>query len=182
GSDTLEGLDVDVDLRWDLLIALVRCGVADEGDILVQEATDQTMTGQQNAAAARAAKADAAVKSAVWESILRDQSIANDTRWAMVSGFWAQVRTAPELYVPFVADYFASLDQVWADNTFHTAEDLVTLMFPQGLAGYVEGVDLVAQGNAWIDAHPEASAALVRILRERISVVERVLAAQGADA
>jgi len=182
GSDTLEGLDVDVDLRWDLLIALVRGGVADEGDILVQEATDQTMTGQQNAAAARAAKADAAVKSAVWESILRDQSIANDTRWAMVSGFWAQVRTAPELYVPFVADYFASLDQVWADNTFHTAEDLVTLMFPQGLAGYVEGVDLVAQGNAWIDAHPEASAALVRILRERISVVERMLAAQSADA
>ena len=182
GSDTLEGLDMDVDLRWDLLIALVRGGVADEADIVVQEATDQTMTGRQNAAAARAARPDAAVKAAVWESILRDQSIANDTRWAMVSGFWTQAHTTPELYVPFVADYFASLEQVWADNTFHTAEDLVTLMFPQALAGYVEGVDLAADGQAWIDAHPEASAALVRILRERISVVERMLSAQAADA
>ena len=64
----------------------------------------------------------------------------------------------------------------------HTAEDLVTLMFPSSLAGYVPGLDLVAEGNAWIASHPQASAALTRILRERIAVVERMLSAQACDA
>jgi aminopeptidase N len=83
--------------------------------------------------------------------------------------------------VPFVADYFESLEAMWADNTFHTAEDLVTLMFPSALAGYAADLDVAALGRAWIGSHPEASAALVRILRERIAVVERQLAAQRAD-
>ena len=182
GTSTLEGLDLDVDLKWDLLIACVRGGLAGEAEIAAMEAEDPTMTGAQNAATARAAVEDADVKRSTWESVLRDPSIANDTRWSMVSGFWAQARTNPALYASFVPDYFASLESVWADNTFHTAEDLVTLMFPSSLAGYVPGVDLVAQGNAWIAAHPQASAALVRILRERIAVVERMLSAQEFDA
>lgn len=182
GSATLEGLDLDVDLKWDLLISCVRGGVATESDIAAAESEDSTMTGAQNAACARAAVGTADVKRDTWESVLRDQSIANDTRWSMVSGFWAQARSNPELYVPFVSDYFDSLESVWADNTFHTAEDLVTLMFPSSVAGYVEGVDLVADGNAWMESHPQASAALVRILRERIAVVERMLSAQERDA
>ncbi len=182
GSATLEGLDLDVDLRWDLLIACVRGGVAGEPEIAAMEAEDPTMTGAQNAAAARAAVEDAQVKKDTWESVLRDPSIANDTRWSMVSGFWAQARSNPGLYTPFVPDYFASLESVWSDNTFHTAEDLVTLMFPSSLAGYVPGLDLVAEGNAWIASHPQASAALTRILRERIAVVERMLSAQACDA
>ena len=54
-------------------------------------------------------------------------------------------------------------------------------MFPSALAGYVEGVDVEAQGAAWLDAHPEASAALVRIIRERMDVARRQRAAQAAD-
>ncbi len=182
GTDTLLGLDLDIDLRWDLLTAVVRGGLADESAIAELESQDPTMTGRQNAARARAARSDGPVKEEAWESILRDQSLANDTRWAMVSGFWAQARTEPALYAPFVADYFASLESLWADNTFHTAEDLVTLMFPSALAGYAQGVDPAADGRAWIEAHPGASAALVRLIQERIAVVERQLAAQRADA
>ncbi len=181
GADTLEGLELDVDLRWALLFNLVRGGHATEADIAALEAEDSTMTGLQNAAAARAAVASPEVKASTWESILRDTSIPNDTRWAMVSGFWAQARTTPELYVPFVEDYFASLLGVWEANTFHTAEDIVILMFPSELAGYVDGVDVVAQGRRWIEANPQASAALVRIIRERVSVAERQIAAQVAD-
>lgn len=181
GTDTLLGLDLDVDLRWDLLTALVRGGVADEEQIAALEAEDPTMTGRQNAARARAARGDSYVKAEAWEQVLRDPSLPNDTRWAIASGFWAQAPTRPELYVPFVADYFESLEAMWADNTFHTAEDLVTLMFPSALAGYAADLDVAALGRAWIGSHPEASAALVRILRERIAVVERQLAAQRAD-
>ena len=182
GTETLMGLDLDVDLRWTLLTALVRGGVAGEAEIAALEAEDDTMTGHQKAAAARAAVADIAVKQQVWDAVLRDTSIPNDTRWAMVSGFWAQARTNPEMYVPVVADYFDSLQQIWRDHTFHIAEDIVTLMFPKALAGYVEGLDLVEQGTRWIQSHQDASAALIRLLREQISTTERMLGAQAADA
>ncbi len=182
GTETLMGLDLDVDLRWTLLTALVRGGVVGEAEIAALEAEDDTMTGHQKAAAARAAVADIAVKQQVWDAVLRDTSIPNDTRWAMVSGFWAQARTTPEMYVPVVADYFDSLQQIWRDHTFHIAEDIVTLMFPKALAGYVEGLDLVEQGTRWIQSHQDASAALIRLLREQISTTERMLGAQAADA
>ena len=182
GTETLMGLDLDVDLRWTLLTALVRGGFAGEAEIAALEAEDDTMTGHQKAAAARAAVGDVSVKQQVWDAVLRDTSIPNDTRWAMVSGFWAQARTAPEMYVPVVADYFDSLQQIWSDHTFHIAEDIVTLMFPKALAGYVDGLDLVAQGMRWIQSHQDASAALIRLLREQISTTERMLGAQAADA
>ena len=182
GSATLEGLELDVDLQWSLLIALVRGGVAGDAEIDAQEQEDDTMTGRQNAAAARAARDDAAVKEQVWEQVLGDKSIPNDTRWAMVSGFWAQARTTPSLYEPYVERYFAALAQVWEENTFHTAEDLTTLLFPSDLAGYAPGVDVVRAGHEWIDAHPEAPAGAVRIIRERIDVCERQMANQVADA
>ncbi|MCD4549289.1 aminopeptidase N [Schaalia sp. lx-260] len=181
GTQTLQGLDLDVDIRWALLFNLVRTGAATEADINTCEAEDSTMTGLQNAAAARAARALPEVKSAAWESILRDHKIANDTRWAMVSGFWAQVRTTPELYLPFVEDYFASLESIWSSHTFHTAEDIVTLMFPSELAGYVDSIDIIRLGEQWLADHSEASGALVRIIRERIAVAQRQITAQKAD-
>ena len=173
---------LDVDLQWSLLIALVRGGVAGDAEIDAREQEDDTMTGRQNAAAARAARDDAAVKEQVWEQVLGDKSIPNDTRWAMVSGFWAQARTTPSLYEPYVERYFAALAQVWEENTFHTAEDLTTLLFPSDLAGYAPGVDVVRAGHEWIEAHPEAPAGAVRIIRERIDVCERQMANQVADA
>ena len=182
GSATLEGLELDVDLQWSLLIALVRGGVAGDAEIDAREQEDDTMTGRQNAAAARAARDDAAVKEQVWEQVLGDKSIPNDTRWAMVSGFWAQARTTPSLYEPYVERYFAALAQVWEENTFHTAEDLTTLLFPSDLAGYAPGVDVVRAGHEWIDANPGAPAGAVRIIRERIDVCERQMANQVADA
>ena len=182
GSATLEGLELDVDLQWSLLIALVRGGGAGDAEIDAREQADDTMTGRQNAAAARAARDDAAVKEQVWEQVLGDKSIPNDTRWAMVSGFWAQARTTPSLYEPYVERYFAALAQVWEENTFHTAEDLTTLLFPSDLAGYAPGVDVVRAGHEWIDANPGAPAGAVRIIRERIDVCERQMANQVADA
>lgn len=181
GSQTLMGLDLDVDLRWALLIALVRGGVAGEAEIAALESEDDTMTGHQKAAAARAALPDQGVKQQTWDAVLRDLSIPNDTRWAMVSGFWAQARTNPDMYVPVVADYFDSLEQIWRDHTFHIAEDIVTLMFPKAIAGYTQGIDPIAKGKQWIFNHPVASAALLRLLREQISTTERMLNAQAAD-
>ncbi|WP_022867964.1 aminopeptidase N [Schaalia vaccimaxillae] len=182
GAATLQGLDLDVDIKWDLLTSLVRGGFADEAEVASMEAVDDTMTGHQNAAAARAAQPDPSVKSSVWELVVRDQSIPNDTRWAMISGFWAQARKDPSSYVEFAKDYFESLEYIWANYTFHMAEDMTILLFPSDLAGYTQEFDSAGAGQRWIDEHPDASAGTVRILRERIAVCERQVANQKIDA
>ena len=182
GTQTLDGLDLDVDLKWSLLVALVRGGAATEEDIAALEASDDTMTGRQNAAAARAARAGEWIKADVWDKVLTDTSIPNDTRWAMISGFWAQARTTPSAYASYVGEYFDSLVGIWETFTFHTAEDLTTLLFPSALAGYLPEVDVVAAGKSWIDEHADASAGLIRIVREHIDVCERQIANQAVDA
>ncbi|MFC2557903.1 MAG: ERAP1-like C-terminal domain-containing protein, partial [Pauljensenia sp.] len=182
GTQTLDGLDLDVDLKWSLLVALVRGGAATEEDIAALEASDDTMTGRQNAAAARAARAGEWIKADVWDKVLTDTSIPNDTRWAMISGFWAQARTTPSTYASYVGEYFDSLVGIWETFTFHTAEDLTTLLFPSALAGYLPEVDVVAAGKSWIDEHADASAGLIRIVREHIDVCERQIANQAVDA
>ncbi|MBF0968944.1 MAG: aminopeptidase N, partial [Actinomyces sp.] len=181
-TQTLDGLDLDVDLKWDLLVSLVRGSVATESDIDALEAEDDTMTGHQNAAACRAARAGEWIKADVWDKVLTDTSIPNDTRWAMISGFWAQARTNPSAYAPYVAEYFDALAGIWERFTFHTAEDLTTLLFPTALAGYTTEVDVVASGKAWIDTHADASAGTLRIIRELIDVCERQIANQAVDA
>src|SRR5690606_19167160 len=55
GSLTFEGLTVDQDLRWTLLNNLARVGRADDARIDAELASDNTISGQENAAAARAA-------------------------------------------------------------------------------------------------------------------------------
>ena len=181
-TQTLDGLDLDVDLKWDLLVSLVRGSVATESDIDALEAEDDTMTGHQNAAACRAARAGEWIKADVWDKVLTDTSIPNDTRWAMISGFWAQARTNPSAYATYVAEYFDALAGIWERFTFHTAEDLTTLLFPTALAGYTTEVDVVASGKAWIDAHADASAGTLRIIRELIDVCERQITNQAVDA
>ena len=182
GTQTLDGLDLDVDLKWDLLVSLVRGDAATEADINALEADDDTMTGHQNAAACRAARSGEWIKADVWDKVLSDTTIPNDTRWAMISGFWAQARTTPSAYAGYVGEYFEALAGIWERFTFHTAEDLTTLLFPTALAGYAPEVDVVASGKAWIEAHADASAGTLRIIRELIDVCERQIANQAVDA
>lgn len=54
GSRTLPGLEVDTDLRWQLLDGLVLNGAAGEQEIAAELANDDTATGRQFAARARA--------------------------------------------------------------------------------------------------------------------------------
>ena len=55
GTLVFEGLSVDQDLRWVLLGNLARVGRADDARIDAEMATDNTISGQENAAGARAA-------------------------------------------------------------------------------------------------------------------------------
>ena len=70
GTEVLGGLEVDADLRWELLTGLVVAGRAGEAEIAAELTRDNTANGQKAAAGARAAIPTAAAKQAAWDLLV----------------------------------------------------------------------------------------------------------------
>ena len=181
GTQTLHGLKMDEDMSWSLLLSLVRGGLAGEEQIAELEAKDQTMSGKQKAAEARASIDDDDTRRATWDAVMFDPDIPNDTRWAMANGFWAHVTQSPESYEQYVTLYFEKIVEAWDIHTFHIASELLTFMYPSALAGYLENQDVPAQTMNWLESHPDQSASAKRLMTESLSEAERHLQAQKRD-
>ncbi|MDM7832625.1 aminopeptidase N [Cellulomonas edaphi] len=178
GRERLDGLSIDTDLRWELLTSLVAGGRSGETEIAVQLAADPTATGQRAAATARAAVPTADAKAAAWSAVLDGDELANAIQGATIGGF-ARVHDR-SLLVPYVEPYFAALERVWADKTNEMAQNIVVGLYPTELADD-ERVDVAGATDAWLEAHPDASPALRRLVVEARDGVRRSLAAQEAD-
>ena len=74
--------------------------------------------------------------------------------------------------------YFAAIEGIWADRSYHIAETIVEGLFPSALAD--ERLRDAAQ--AWLAVHPDAAPALRRLIVESLAGVERALRAQEVDA
>ncbi|MBV7363444.1 aminopeptidase N [Actinomycetaceae bacterium TAE3-ERU4] len=182
GEVCLEGLVLDIDLKWHLVTKLVAAGIYGDSEIEAMLQEDPTLTGSQRAAGARAAKPSAEVKQETFTACMSDKSIPNDTRIAMMQGMWAQSALRPELYEGLVSSYFEQVKGMWNDNTHHTAETIAILLFPAPLAGLVEGNEAPApQAHAWLAENTEenTSAGLIRMVTERLDGVERALRVQS---
>ena len=160
GSDVPEGLVVDQDLRWELLIGLVAAGRAGETEIAAEEARDLTTTGRERAAQARAAVPTAEAKSETWRALVEDASMPNETQVKTLRGF-NDVERDPGLLVPFIEEYVRQADAIWDTRTFHMAENLLT---------------------AWLASHEDAPAAFRRIISENLDDTRRVAGAQAREA
>ena len=171
----LQGLDVDTDLRWELLIALVAGGEAGEPEIVATLAADDTATGRESAAHARAAIPTAEGKAAAWSSVVDSAALPNATVRSTCLGFRRAIDT--DLLAPYVERYFAVIEQLWADRSYAIAESLVRGLYPSPLASQA----LLDASRAWLDAHPDAAPALRRVVVENAATVERALAAQERD-
>ncbi|WP_416446997.1 aminopeptidase N [Leucobacter sp. HNU] len=176
GTAPLDGLDIDTDLGWELLIALAAGGRATREEIEAALADDRTATGEQSAAHARAALPTANDKAAAWASVFETSTASNLIVRATAIGFTRAADLA--LLEPFVTRYFDSIAGIWASRSHAIAEELVEGFFPSPLADE----RLRAATAAWLDANPEAPAALRRLVSEHLSGVERALAAQTVDA
>ncbi|MET0725978.1 MAG: aminopeptidase N, partial [Leifsonia sp.] len=175
GEIALDGLDIDTDLGWELLIALVAAGRAGEGEIDARLASDNTATGAQSAAHARAAIPTAEAKQAAWNSLIDVDTAPNTIVRVTALGFQRAEDTT--LLEPFVEQYFGMLNRVWEDRAYAIAEKLVDGLYPASLANQ----ELVDATRAWLDANPEIPA-LRRLVIENLAGVERALAAQARDA
>ncbi|KRC37449.1 aminopeptidase N [Oerskovia sp. Root918] len=175
GAVTLEGLEIDTDLRWEILEGLVLLGRADQAEVDAALAQDHTATGQQSAARATATAPTTDAKLAAFASLVDSDEAPNAIVRATTQGF--QHVNDPAVLAPLVEKYFASLTTLWAERSYHIAETLVVGLYPAPLAN----AELRDATQAWLDSHTDAAPALRRLVVENLAGVERALAAQAAD-
>jgi len=164
GSAVLDGLDVDQDLRWDLLTALVAADRYGEEQIRAEEAQDRTTTGRERAAEARAAVPTPEAKAATWRALVDDASMPNETQVRVLRGL-TSVERRPELLVPFVSSYVEAIDSVWSSRTFHMAENLLTGLWSCCTVG-LDGSDPATALKGWLESHAEAMCRAEVLYRE----------------
>ncbi|SCE96383.1 Membrane alanyl aminopeptidase Metallo peptidase. MEROPS family M01 [Micromonospora purpureochromogenes] len=129
GDGVPEGLAVDTDLRWALLLRLVVLGAAGEPEIAAQAAADRSATGAERAACCRAALPDAEAKRVAWEIVISSTELSNRLVEATAEGFWQPEQV--ELTAPYVERYFADMPAAARLRTAWTADRVTTLAFPR---------------------------------------------------
>jgi aminopeptidase N len=174
GSVQLDGLEVDTDLAWELLQSLVAGGKAGTAEIDAALEADNTASGSQAAAHARAALPTAEGKTAAWASVVEQDGAPNLIVRATGVGF--QRGNDKTVLEPFVAKYFDSLRTIWDSRSYAIAAGLINGLFPFAIASE----QLAEATRAWLAANPEP-AALHRIVIENLARVERALKVQAAD-
>lgn len=176
GSEALEGLRVDTDLRWELLTGLAVGAQATESEIDSELAKDNTSNGQRFAAGARAALPSAAAKEKAWHQLVETDQLSNTLVSSASLGFSRVIDG--ETLTPFVQKYFDSAMHIWESKTFKIAEYLLKNLYPSLLAS----PDLANATRSWISQNDFSDkAALKRIMVENLAGLERALVAQEVD-
>ena len=176
GSRELPGLAVDTEMRWTLLTSLAVGGRANEERIDAERRRDDTATGRERAALALAARPTSEAKEAAWVAAVETPGLPNQTIDAMAAGFGRVHDTS--LLAPYVQRYHDALVGIWESRTFAIAESIVLGFYPLAVADE----DLLAASQGWLDAHPDAPDALVRLAAENRDSIARALQAQACDA
>ncbi|MGO4256676.1 aminopeptidase N [Marmoricola sp. RAF53] len=174
GGLTFDGLAVDQDLRWVLITALARRGRV--GDRIESElVSDSTISGQEHAAAARAAQPTAEAKAAAWDATVVNADTPNETHRSIVLAF--QAGGQDEVLEPYVAKYLEAAENMWEHLGTHKAATALAGLFPRPLASEA----LLAQVDAWLET-TSANPAATRYVAEGRADVARYLKGQAKDA
>ncbi len=175
GSVSYDGLAIDTDLRWHLLTSLARSGRADADRIAAELERDNTISGQERAAAARASRPTAEAKAEAWEIAMTRDDVPNETQRSVVLAF--QQHGQAEVLAPYVEKYLAAADTMWEEKGTQRASTALEYIFPRPLAG----PELLDRVDAWL-ASSTANPAAKRYVHEGRDDVARALAAQAKDA
>ena len=172
GSVRLEGLEIDNDLRWSILIALAGVNALDEAGIDAELKKRDTTENREYAYQARAARSTAEAKDWAFEQALRNLNLTNMQMGAVVAGFASTAKG--DLVKPYVERYFAEVEWIWKNRTFHMAETLIEGLYPN----YADVDELVERGQRWLDEHKDADQALRRMVLGKLDSSRRTLKVQ----
>ena len=174
GSATPAGLEVDTDLRWQLVARLVAMGELPESAIDEELERDNTAGGQRQAASARAGIPTAQAKLIAWSAVIDNHDLANALLESTVGGFSQPDQR--ELLEPFVDKYFAVIAEVWETRTNEIAQTLTLGLFPSLLGSPA----ILEKADAFIANSIDVGA--IRLIRELRDNVARSLRCQAVDA
>ncbi|MGW1213786.1 aminopeptidase N [Streptomyces sp. NPDC002499] len=175
GTQTIEGLAVDTELRWAFVQRLAAVGRFDEAEIAGEYERDKTAAGERHAASARSARPTAEAKAEAWASVVESDKLPNAVQEAVIGGF---VQTDQrELLAPYTAKFFESVSGVWDSRSHEMAQQIVVGLYPSIQVSQ----DTLDRTDAWL-ASAEPGASLRRLISESRAGVERALRAQAADA
>nr|WP_202448385.1 aminopeptidase N [Streptomyces sp. SID2999] len=175
GSQTVEGLAVDTELRWAFVERLAAVGRFDEAEIAAEYERDRTAAGERHAATARAARPTAEAKAEAWASVVESDKLPNAVQEAVIGGF---VQTDQrELLAPYTDRYFDSVKTAWDSRSHEMAQQIAVGLYPSVQVSE----DTLRKTDAWLTA-TDPTPALRRLISESRAGVERALTAQRADA
>ncbi|MGQ5655305.1 aminopeptidase N, partial [Streptomyces sp. EKR5.2] len=175
GSQTVEGLVVDTELRWAFVQRLAAVGRFDETEIAGELERDRTAAGERHAAIARAARPTPEAKAEAWASVVESDKLPNAVQEAVITGF---VQTDQrELLAPYTEKYFEVVKDIWDSRSHEMAQQIVVGLYPS----IQVSAETSAKADSWL-ATAEPSPALRRLIMESSAGVERALKAQAADA
>ncbi len=174
GSESLDGLTVDTDLRWDLLDRLITVGYAEPAEVESELAEDDTANGQRRAAVLRAAVPTAPAKEAAWQAAVFDTSLPNALQTATITGFTRADQT--ELLAAYRDRYFADVTKAYKVQTTEMATNVAQGLFPALLVE--EATVAAAEGFLDGDGLPQP---LRRAVEEGRDGVARAIRARARD-
>lgn len=173
GEKNINGIKLDEDKRWQIVIQLASKGVIDEAFIdseLQKSLNDFT---KRYALTAKAALPNYEKKLWAWKSILEDKGIDNYDMSALIDGFY--VTGQDELLKPFAEIYGEAIEYAWKYRTADEALTITNGLYPSTI---VEPYVLdIADKALSMDLPDEAK----RTIMERKADTERALKAQVTD-
>lgn len=172
-EQSLDGLDLNTDLKWEMLTGLVAGGRAGESEIAAAEQNDATATGALAAAQARAAVPTAEAKQRAWDQVVSGE-LSSTTQRNVLAGF---ARTNdPALLAGFAPQFFEGVEELWASRSHEMAESAAIGLFPTSQVSQ----QTVDAANTLIERAREKQAALARTVAESRDEVVRALTARAA--
>lgn len=175
GSLVLDGLAVDQDLRWELVTSLVAGGRLGQDGIDAELERDNTSSGQNAAAQAKAAIPTPEAKAAAWESIVVKGELSNALQGSAVNGFMRVLDRS--LLEPYAEKYFEAVPGIMETRTHALAQQIVVGLYPSLLTTQA----IVDRTDGFLASLPPESAALRRLMLENRDGVARALRARAAD-
>jgi aminopeptidase N len=176
GTEVIEGLAVDEELRWSMVQSLSARGAIDAEGIEAEIARDPSAAGQRHGATARALQPTAEAKAEAWRLAVDDDALPNAMQEAVIQGFAHP--TQGELVKPYVERYFAEVEAVWQRRTSELAQNVVVGLFPAWTSTI--SPDTVAAADEFL-RREGLPAALRRLVGEGRADVVRALRARDAD-
>lgn len=174
GSFVVEGLAVDQDLRWGLITALAKSGRFGDAEIDAELEVDRTISGKEQAAAARVAQPTAEAKEAGWAAIV-DPATPNETSREMAMSIFRFGQE--DVLEPYLEKFLDAASTLIDTLGFHKASTVLEYGFPKPLGSEAT----LARLDAWL-ADNDAPKGAQRYIGEARAEIARALAAQACDA